>query len=130
MKRYLDQELTGLAGKLGGVFASQACHHVDLLRICGGKVKSVYAKTKTSLLDIEAEDIGAAIVEFENGIIGTIEVSNVVRPENIEASITVMGENGTVEVGGMCANKMKYWSLKNKARPNNFDENPPNIFGS
>ena len=113
----------------GGVFASQACHHIDLLRVAGGEVQSVYAKTMRSLLDIEVEDTGFAMVEFKSGAIGIIEATNAARPENLEASISVLGENGSVVVGGTCANKMNYWNLSTMEKPEGCDENPPDIYG-
>ncbi len=113
----------------GGVFASQACHHIDLLRYIGGPVKSVSAFTKPPILDIEAEDTGVAIVQFSGGHIGTIEATNAARPQNLEASISVLGENGTIIVGGTSANKIEYWNVGDWPLPEGSNENPPDIYG-
>lgn len=113
----------------GGVLASQACHHIDLLRYIGGKVNSVQAFTKKALLNIEAEDTGVAVVQFDAGHLGVIEATNAARPENLEASISVLGENGTITIGGTCANKIEFWNVKDCPRPEDCNENPPNIYG-
>jgi len=95
----------------GGVFANQAYHHIDLLTWLLGDVESVFAYTATQLADIEAEDTGTAVLRFRNGTLGIIEATTATRPRDLEGSISVLGEHGTVEIGGFSANKLKVWDF-------------------
>lgn len=117
----------------GGVFASQASHHVDMLRWMLGKPKTVKSITKTRLLNIEVDDTGIAIIEFENGALGVIEATNAARPENIEGSISILGEHGTVVVGGKSMNKLITWKFDHEDPMDKdiflWEENPPDIYG-
>jgi UDP-N-acetyl-2-amino-2-deoxyglucuronate dehydrogenase len=95
----------------GGAFLNQASHYFDLLRWLIGPVKSVMALTATVNHQIEVEDIGAGIIEFQNGCIGSVEVTMNTYPKNLEGSITVMGEFGTVKIGGISVNKIEHWEF-------------------
>lgn len=118
----------------GGVFANQASHHVDLLEWFLGEPVSVFAKTRTALVDIEAEDTGVAIITFRSGAIGIVEATTAVRPKDLEGSLSLLGEKGTVEIGGFAVNQMKIWNF---AEAEDGDdrvldearENPPNVYG-
>src|SRR5204862_230195 len=74
-----------------------------------GGVRSVSACAASRLVDIEAEDTGVAILKFENGARGVIEATTAARPGNLEGSLSILGENGTVEVGGFALNEMAVW---------------------
>ncbi len=118
----------------GGVFANQASHHVDLLEWMLGEPVSVFAKARTALVDIETEDTGVAVITFANGAIGVVEASTAVRPRDIEGSLSIMGENGTVEIGGFAVNEMKVWNFDNVVPGDDdvlgkFKTNPPNVYG-
>ena len=118
----------------GGVFANQASHHVDLLQWCMGKPRSVFARGRAALAKIETEDTGAAIINFENGAIGIVEATTATRPADLEGSLSVLGEKGTVEIGGFAANKIKTWSFENPVPGDEeviakFHENPPSVYG-
>ncbi len=118
----------------GGVFANQASHHVDLLQWCMGRPISVFACGRAALAKIEAEDTGAAIINFENGAIGIVEATTATRPADLEGSLSVLGEKGTVEIGGFAANKIKTWSFENPVPGDEeviarFHENPPSVYG-
>jgi UDP-N-acetyl-2-amino-2-deoxyglucuronate dehydrogenase len=80
----------------GGAFMNQASHYVDMIQWLVGPVESVSAKTATLARRIESEDTGVAILRFRNGAIGTIEVTMLTYPRNLEGSITILGEKGTV----------------------------------
>ena len=109
----------------GGVLTNQASHHIDMLIWMMGEVESVMAKTITRLVNIEAEDTGAAIIKFRNGSIGIIEATTAVRPKDLEGSISILGEKGSVEIGGFFMNELKTWNF---AEPNEEDEHIWNIF--
>lgn len=95
----------------GGVLTNQASHHIDMLLWMMGEVESVMAKTATRLVDIEAEDTGAAILRFKNGALGIVEATTGTRPKDIEGSISILGERGAVEVGGFFMNELKIWNF-------------------
>jgi len=132
---YYDQDdWRGTWAYDGGVFANQASHHIDMLTWMMGEVESVFAKIATRLFDIEVEDTGAAILKFKNGALGIIEATTATRPKDIEGSISILGENGTVEIGGFAMNEIKIWNFK-ESLPEDKDvlakyrENPPNVYG-
>jgi len=118
----------------GGVLTNQASHHVDLLEWMLGDVESVSALGATSLAKIEAEDTALAILRFKNGALGVIEATTAARPKDLEGSISILGEAGTVEVGGFAANEIKCWSFTEPRDGDidvikNFSTNPPNVYG-
>lgn len=95
----------------GGAFMNQASHYVDLIQWLLGPVDSVVARTATQARDIEAEDSGAAVLQFASGAIGVIEVNVLTFPRNFEGSITIMGERGTVKIGGTAVNRVEHWEF-------------------
>jgi len=95
----------------GGVLTNQASHHIDMLIWMMGDVESVMAKTTTRLVDIETEDTGIAIMRFKNGALGVIEATTATRPKDLEGSISILGERGSVEIGGFFMNKLKTWNF-------------------
>ncbi len=118
----------------GGVLTNQASHHIDLLEWMMGDVDSVFAKSITALADIETEDTAIAILKFHNGALGCIEATTATRPKDLEGSISILGEQGTVEIGGFAVNQMKVWSFEH-AEPDDaavmekYSVNPPNVYG-
>jgi len=119
----------------GGVFSNQASHHIDLLEWMLGEPVSVMAKTGTFLADIEVEDTGVAIISFRSGALGIVEATTATRPKDLEGSISILGERGTVEIGGFAVNQMKTWEFENGTDEEkeevfaNAAENPPNVYG-
>jgi UDP-N-acetyl-2-amino-2-deoxyglucuronate dehydrogenase len=95
----------------GGAFMNQASHYVDLIQWLVGPVESVTAKTATLARQIEAEDTGAAILKFRNGALGVLEVTMLTYPKNLEGSITLLGEKGTVRIGGTAVNRVEHWDF-------------------
>lgn len=94
----------------GGTLMNQCIHNIDLLQwMLGGEVDTVYAQCGTYLRDIEGEDFGAVIVRFKNGAIGIIEGSACVYPRNLEETLSIFGEKGTVCIGGLAVNKVEAW---------------------
>jgi UDP-N-acetyl-2-amino-2-deoxyglucuronate dehydrogenase len=132
---YYDQDAwRGTWALDGGVFSNQASHHIDLLMWMLGEPMAVFAKTRTALVNIEAEDTGVAVITFRNGAIGVVEATTATRPKDLEGSLSVLGENGTVEIGGFAVNRMRTWQFV-ESHPEDeevlgkFSENPPNVYG-
>lgn len=132
---YYDQDpWRGTWALDGGVLTNQASHHVDLLEWMMGDVESVFAMTRTALVDIEAEDTAVVVVRFASGALGVIEATTATRPKDLEGSISIMGASGTVEIGGFAVNEMKTWNFLDE-RPEdadvleNYSVNPPNVYG-
>ncbi|MCK4956792.1 MAG: Gfo/Idh/MocA family oxidoreductase, partial [Candidatus Cloacimonetes bacterium] len=96
----------------GGAYMNQASHYFDLIQWLMGPIESVMSFTATLNHTIEAEDMGTGIIRFRNGALGTVEVTMNTFPKNWEGSITIMGENGTVKIGGIAVNKIEKWDFK------------------
>jgi UDP-N-acetyl-2-amino-2-deoxyglucuronate dehydrogenase len=117
----------------GGAFMNQASHYVDLIQWLVGPVESVIAKTATLARRIETEDSGAAVLKFRNGALGVMEVTMLTYPRNLEGSITVLGERGSVKIGGTAVNKVEHWTFADYDDDDKLVEtastNPPNVYG-
>ena len=90
--------------------------------------------SRTALVNIETEDTGVAIIRFRNGALGIIEATTATRPRDLEGSLSILGENGTVEIGGFALNQMKVWSFSEQRSEDltvmqQYSENPPNVYG-
>jgi predicted dehydrogenase len=95
----------------GGVFTNQASHHIDMLTWFMGEVESIKAIGVTRLSNIECEDTGAALLRFSNGAIGIIEATTATRPKDLEGSISILGEKGSVVIGGFFMNELDTWQF-------------------
>jgi UDP-N-acetyl-2-amino-2-deoxyglucuronate dehydrogenase len=95
----------------GGAFMNQASHYVDLLDWLIGPVESVQAYTATLARDIEVEDTGVLAVRWRSGALGSMNVTMLTYPQNYEGSITIIGEHGTVRVGGLAVNEIQHWAF-------------------
>jgi len=95
----------------GGAFMNQASHYVDLLDWIVGPVESVMSYTGTLARNIEVEDTGVAALKWRNGAMGTISVTMLTYPKNMEGSITILGEKGSVRIGGVAVNEIKHWEF-------------------
>lgn len=95
----------------GGAFMNQASHYVDLLEWLGGPVESVMAYAGTLARDIEVEDTGVAALKWRSGAMGTINVTMLTYPKNLEGSITILGDRGSVRVGGVALNEIQHWEF-------------------
>jgi UDP-N-acetyl-2-amino-2-deoxyglucuronate dehydrogenase len=118
----------------GGVLANQASHHIDMLEWMLGDVDSVFAKSATALANIEAEDTAVVVLKFRSGALGIIEATTAVRPTDLEGSISILGEGGSVEIAGFAVNKMKVWSFVDTEVGDDqvmekYSVNPPNVYG-
>lgn len=98
----------------GGAFMNQASHYVDLLDWLIGPVESVQAYTATLARNIEVEDTGVASIRWRNGALGSMSVTMLTYPKNYEGSITIIGEKGTVRVGGVAVNDIEHWEFADR----------------
>jgi UDP-N-acetyl-2-amino-2-deoxyglucuronate dehydrogenase len=132
---YYDQDAwRGTWAMDGGVLANQASHHIDMLEWMMGEVDSVFAVGATALVKIEAEDTAVVVLRFRNGALGVVEATTATRPKDLEGSISILGEHGSVEVAGFAVNKMRTWNF---AQPlpgddevmEKYSVNPPDVYG-
>jgi predicted dehydrogenase len=117
----------------GGVFTNQASHHIDLLQWLLGPVESVKAYTATRLVQIETEDTGVAVFRFTSGALGVVEATTATRPTDLEGSLSILGELGSVVIGGFAVNRIETWNF---AVPDPEDADvlrestsPPDVYG-
>jgi UDP-N-acetyl-2-amino-2-deoxyglucuronate dehydrogenase len=109
---YKQAPWRGTAELDGGTLMNQCIHNIDLLQwMMGSDVERVYAERSTFLRDIEMEDFGAILIRFKNGSIGIVEGSAVVYPKNLEETLSIFGETGTVVIGGLAVNEIKTWQF-------------------
>jgi len=117
----------------GGAFSNQASHYIDTLQWLGGPIESVTAITGTLARRIETEDTGSAVIHFKNGAIGNINVTMLTYPGNLEGSIAVIGEKGTVKLGGVAINKIEKWEFETGDEDDGLVASscyePPNVYG-
>jgi len=117
----------------GGAIMNQASHYVDLIQWLVGPVESVLAKTATQARRIEAEDSGVGVLKFRSGALGVVEVNVLTYPKNLEGSITILGETGTVKIGGTAVNRVEHWTFAHYDDDDKLIEsantNPPNVYG-
>ncbi len=134
-QHYYDlDEWRGPLAMDGGVFTNQASHHVDLLEWMLGEPVSVFAKSRTALVDIETEDTGVAVIKFKNGALGIVEATTATRPKDLEGSISILGEKGSVEIAGFAVNELKTWNFEDMddnelEEMKKYNENPKNVYG-
>jgi UDP-N-acetyl-2-amino-2-deoxyglucuronate dehydrogenase len=95
----------------GGALMNQASHYIDLLDWLIGPVESVMAYTATLARNIEVEDSGVVALRWRNGAMGTVNVTMLTFPKNMEGSITILGEKGTARIGGLAVNEIQTWEF-------------------
>ncbi len=108
----------------GGAFMNQASHYVDLLDWLIGPVASIQAMTATQARDIEVEDTGVMNIRWRSGTLGSMSVTMLTYPKNYEGSITIIGEKGTVKVGGVAVNEIEHWQFEDRTE---YDEQIKNV---
>ncbi len=118
----------------GGVLTNQASHHVDMLEWFFGDVVSVHARAITALAKIETEDTAVATLKFRNGALGIIEATTAARPRDLEGSLSILGEKGSVEIAGFAVNQIRHWAFVDELPSDRdvmekFSVNPPNVYG-
>jgi UDP-N-acetyl-2-amino-2-deoxyglucuronate dehydrogenase len=119
----------------GGVFTNQAVHYVDTMQwLVGAAPESCYARMGTAIHPIEVETHGSAVVSFANGVIGSLNLTCLNYPDDREGSITLLGERGTVKVGGKSMNRILEWDfaephVEDDAQARHADYEPPTVYG-
>jgi UDP-N-acetyl-2-amino-2-deoxyglucuronate dehydrogenase len=128
---YTQSDWKGTKNLDGGTLYTQFSHFIDLLYWLFGDVKNVEAITRNFMHDkiIEFEDTGVAFIEFYNGIIGTINYNVNSYSKNMEGSLTIFGEFGTVKIGGQYLNELEYQNIRDFKINNLPEGNPPNNYG-
>lgn len=134
---YTQAPWRGTWAQDGGCLMNQCIHGVDLLRwMMGDEVVEVYAQTQQQFHDyLECEDIGMAVVKFANGAIGTIEGTTNVYPKNLEETLYLFGQNGTVKLGGKSCNAIDVWDFADETQHDEklkegFFEETENVYGN
>ena len=102
----------------GGAFMNQASHYVDLLDWLIGPIDKIHAMMTTTR-DIEVEDTGVINIKWRKGTLGSMSVTMLTYPKNLEGSITILGENGTVKIGGVAVNDIQHWEFD---KPKDYDK--------
>ncbi|MGS0972989.1 MAG: Gfo/Idh/MocA family protein [Candidatus Izemoplasmataceae bacterium] len=120
----------------GGALMNQCIHNIDLLRwMMGDEIEEVIGMTDNLMHDfIEAEDLGLALIKFKNGSYGLIEGTTNIYPKNLEETLYIFGEKGTVKAGGKSVNIIEEWSFSDQLDDSievkeKYQENPPNVYG-
>lgn len=131
---YYEDGWHGTWAQDGGVLNQQAIHHVDALNWIAGPVHSVSAAMGNRLNVLEAEDTFVAALRFESGALGTIEATTAARPEDFEASLSVVGERGMALIGGIALNKVETWRFveplaDDDTVPSRFSQDVPTGYG-
>lgn len=110
-QRYYDMApWRGTFSHDGGALTNQGIHHVDLLRYLGGEVKRVSAVMATLGADIEVEDTAVAVLNYRSGAVGTVEVTTAARPDDFEASLSIVGAKGLAQIGGIAVNELQVFT--------------------
>ncbi len=136
-KQYYDQALwRGKWASDGGCLFNQCIHGIDLLRwMMGEHIDSIYAVTKRQFHDyIECEDLGTAIIKFSNGAVGTVEGTVNVYPQNLEETLYIFGQTGTVKIGGKSTNNIDVWNFADETKEDEknkgLEEQTSNVYGN
>ena len=136
-KAYYEQApWRGTWAQDGGALMNQCIHGIDLLRwMMGNEIEEVYGVTKQQFHDyLEAEDIGMAVVKFTNGAVATIEGTTNVYPKNLEETLYLFGERGTVKLGGTSTNNIDVWNFSDETELDKenkgLQEQTSNVYGN
>lgn len=116
----------------GGTLMNQCIHNIDLLQwMMGSEVERIHCERGTFLRDIEMEDFGAILIRFKNGTIGIVEGSACVYPKNLEETLSIFGEKGTVVIGGLAVNEIKTWQFADERDYDKEDDSTEvdNVYG-
>lgn len=133
---YTQAPWRGTWAEDGGCLMNQCIHGIDLLRwTFGDEVDEVYGVTRQQFHDyLQAEDVGMAVVKFKNGAVATIEGTTNVYPQNLEETLYVFGEKGTVKIGGKSTNNIDVWNFADESEEDQknkgLEEATSNVYGN
>jgi predicted dehydrogenase len=133
-QEYYEDGWHGTLAMDGGALMNQSVHHIDALQWFIGDVDSVFAHTATLAHKMQAEDAGVAVIRFKNGALGTVEGSTLTYPENLEGSVALFGEHGSVKIGGTALNRKSIWKIEGALEHERellmHDQvDPPSVYG-
>lgn len=134
-QEYYEDGWHGTWAMDGGALMNQSIHHIDALQWLMGDVASVFAYTATLAHRMEAEDAGVVSLRFRSGALGVIEGSTITYPENLEGSLSLFGERGSVKVGGTALNRKSFWKIEGELEHErellmSQMVDPPSVYGS
>lgn len=129
-QRYYDlAEWRGTFAMDGGALTNQGIHHIDLLRNLGGEVEKVCSTMRTLGAEIEVEDSGTAVIQYKSGAIGNLEITTAARPDDFEASISLVCEKGLAQIGGIAVNELQIFTPDPSACKVNSEDFSGNVYG-
>jgi UDP-N-acetyl-2-amino-2-deoxyglucuronate dehydrogenase len=118
---YSESDWRGINNLEGGALYTQVSHFIDLFILWFGDINEANTIIDTLHHKIEIEDTGVSSIRFKSGILGTLAWTNNVYNKNFEGSITIIGEKGTIKIGGKYLNEIEYWDVKSYPKPINGD---------
>ncbi len=133
-KYYEQDDWHGTWALDGGVMSQQASHHLDLLQWFMGPIENMQCRTAARLMDIEVEDTSVATMKFTSGALGAFEATVATRPKDLEGSLSLLGEKGSVIIGGHAVNHILHWQFLD-VRPEDAEiisaqsQDVPNVYG-
>ena len=134
---YSQSSWRGSKLHLDGALLNQSIHNIDLLLwLMNSKIRNIKSVTRNFIHpEIEMEDFGAALIEFENGSVGFFEATTSAYPKNLEESLYIFAEKGTIKIGGQSVNRIDEWRVDNEIEPieeiqKKHSESPENIYGN
>jgi predicted dehydrogenase len=133
-QEYYEDGWHGTLDMDGGALMNQSIHHIDALQWLMGDVYSVMAYTATLAHKMEAEDTGVAILKFKSGALAHVEGSTITYPQNLEGSVALFGEHGSVKVGGTALNRKEFWKVAGELEQEiellrREEIDPPTVYG-
>jgi len=133
---YTQAPWRGTWAQDGGALMNQCIHGIDLLRwVMGDDISEIYGATRQQFHDyLEAEDVGMAVIKFKNGAIATVEGTTNVYPQNLEETLYLFGESGTVKIGGKSTNNIDVWDFSDETEDDKknkgLQEPTSNVYGN
>jgi len=130
-QRYYDlAPWRGTFAQDGGALTNQGIHHVDLLRHLGGPVERVNASMRTLGAQIEVEDSVVATFTYPSGAIGNLEVTTAARPDDFEASLSIVGSKGLAQLGGIAVNELQIFTPDPAACAQSSEDFSGSVYGN
>ncbi|MCB0253189.1 MAG: Gfo/Idh/MocA family oxidoreductase, partial [Anaerolineae bacterium] len=131
---YYEDDWHGTWAMDGGALMNQSIHHIDALQWFMGPVQTVSAYSATLAHQMEAEDVGVAVLRFASGALATVEGSTLTWPQNLEGSVSIFGEHGSVKVGGTALNRVTLWKVRGQLEQESEiltsqRVDPPSVYG-